>query len=208
MAGFAFQIIRSAIIVQPPYILLCIVLYNALLRGGGGGGPRPKIVCYIIVVEGYQILLNGSKNIDPSRIYPIFKIANTYNYLAAVRFTRDNLKILNFLQQDLNSVLHWSLQSNMLLHEDKFHFITHWAYLYSTLYELPHINKLFSYFTSSGITLYPTDTVKDLGVITPSDLSWSPHIGTVESRARSVTSWLISVFKTRAHPTMLYIHRW
>ena len=42
------------------------------------------------------MLFTGSKNIGPSRIYRIFKIANTYNYLAAARFTRDYLKILNF----------------------------------------------------------------------------------------------------------------
>ena len=42
------------------------------------GGPRPKIFVDIIVVEGkqsYQIFFTGSKNIDPSRIYRIFKIA-------------------------------------------------------------------------------------------------------------------------------------
>ena len=36
-----------------------------------------------------------------------------------------------------------------------------------------HISELFSYFTSSGITLYPTDIVKDLGIITSPDLSWA-----------------------------------
>ena len=85
------------------------------------------------------------------------------------------------LQQDLNDVINWSLQNNMLLHEDKFDLITHRANPLSTLYELPHISKLFSYFTSSGITLYLTDTAKDLGVITSSDLSWSPHIGSIVS---------------------------
>ena len=47
--------------------------------GGGGGGSSPtENICYIIFVEGkqsYQKLLTGSKNIDPSRIYRIFKIA-------------------------------------------------------------------------------------------------------------------------------------
>ena len=46
--------------------------------GGGGGGPRPKIIFNVIFVEGrqsYQMLFTGSKNIDPSRIYRIFKIA-------------------------------------------------------------------------------------------------------------------------------------
>ena len=45
---------------------------------GAGGGPRPKIIFNVIFVEGrqsYQILFTGSKNIDPSRIYRIFKIA-------------------------------------------------------------------------------------------------------------------------------------
>ena len=44
----------------------------------GAGGPRPKIIFNVIFVEGrqsYQMLFTGSKNIDPSRIYCIFKIA-------------------------------------------------------------------------------------------------------------------------------------
>ena len=133
-----------------------------------------------------------------------------------VRFFADDTRIMKeiscvndtaMLQQDLNDVIHWSLQNNMLLHEDKFDLITHRANPLSTLYELPHISELFSYFTFSGITLYPTDTVKDLGVITSSDLSWSPHIGSIVSRARSVASWVLSVFKTMARPTMLTLYK-
>ena len=49
-----------------------IIKYTSVFKGaGGGGGPRPKRFFYIIVVEGkqsYQMLLTGSKNIDPSRI--------------------------------------------------------------------------------------------------------------------------------------------
>ena len=44
----------------------------------GQGGPRPKIILNVIFVEGrqsYQMLFTGSKNVDPSRIYRIFKIA-------------------------------------------------------------------------------------------------------------------------------------
>ena len=75
-------------------------------------------------------------------------------------------------------------------------------------YELPHISEIFSYFTSSGIILYPTDTVKYLGVIISSYQSRSPHIGTLVSRARSVASWvLLSVLKTRARPTMLTLYK-
>ena len=45
---------------------------------GAGGGPRPKIIFNVTFVEGrqsFQMLFTGSKNIDPSRIYCIFKIA-------------------------------------------------------------------------------------------------------------------------------------
>ena len=45
---------------------------------GAGGGPRPKIIFKVIFVDGgqsYQMLFTGSKNIDPSLIYRIFKIA-------------------------------------------------------------------------------------------------------------------------------------
>ena len=52
--------------------------FRVELRGQGGGGPRPKIIFNVIFVEcrkTYQMLFTGSKNIDPSRIYRIFKIA-------------------------------------------------------------------------------------------------------------------------------------
>ena len=54
-----------------------------------------EIVCNAIFVEGrqgYQMFLPDKKN-DP---ISFSKSQNTYNYLAAVRFTPDYLKILNF----------------------------------------------------------------------------------------------------------------
>ena len=55
-----------------------------------------------------------SKNIDPSWIYCIFKIAKyiqTYNYLAVVRFTRDYLKILKFVTKNLSPPTVFELQT-------------------------------------------------------------------------------------------------
>ena len=57
-----------------------MIFYASNSRYGlrGQGGPRPKIIFNVIFVEGrqsYQMLFTGSKNIDPSRIYRIFKIA-------------------------------------------------------------------------------------------------------------------------------------
>ena len=68
------------------------------LRGQGGGGPRPKIIFTVIFVEGrqsYQMLFTGSKNIDPSRIYRIFKIAKYIQLpVGEDRFLVSKLKIL------------------------------------------------------------------------------------------------------------------
>ena len=53
--------------------LLSYINLLYILRGQG-----PKIIFNVIFVEGrqsYQMLFTGSKNIDPSRTYPIFKIA-------------------------------------------------------------------------------------------------------------------------------------
>ena len=90
-------------------------MYKITLKGAGG--PRPKIFLYAIFVEGkqsYQMLFTGSKNIDPSRIYCIFKIANyadnctlsvtvaSIKYTTVHIFTCDYLKILNFDTKNLS----------------------------------------------------------------------------------------------------------
>ena len=71
----------------------------------GQGGPRPKIIFYVIFVEGrqsYQMLFTGSKILILAGFIAFSKLQNTYNYLAAARFTRDNLKILNFDTKNLS----------------------------------------------------------------------------------------------------------
>ena len=65
----------------------------------GQGGHRPKIIFYAILVEGkqsYQMLFTRSKILILAGFIAFSKLQNTYNYLAAARFTHDYLKILNF----------------------------------------------------------------------------------------------------------------
>ena len=76
--------------------------------------------------------------------------------------------------------------------------LAHWVYL---LGQPLSRNRVFQNFSGEPPPL------KDLGVITSSDLSWSPHIGTIVFRARSIASWVLSVFKTRASPTMLTLYK-
>ena len=82
--------------------------------GGGGGGVPTEIFFYIIFVEGkqsYQMLFTGSKNIDPCRIYRIFKIAKHIQLPCGRRYTRDYLKISNFDTKNLSSPTVFELET-------------------------------------------------------------------------------------------------
>ena len=65
-------------ICRKTYLSIKIEMLTIIKWLRGQGGPRPKIIFNVIFVEGrqsHQMLFTGSKNIDPSRIYRIFKIA-------------------------------------------------------------------------------------------------------------------------------------
>ena len=94
-------------------------------------------------------------------------------------------------------------RNNMVLHEDKFELLVHRGNPNESLYELPFVCQTQTYKASGGNMLYPTDQVKDLGVIVSSDMSWSHHVSSMASRARKVAFWVLSAFKCRNRITML-----
>ena len=135
--------------------------------------------------------------------------------LSTIRFFADDTRLLKHifchtdsseLQKDLDSVIKWSKENNMSLHEDKFEVMIHKHRPHSLLYELPFAICEMTYNTSDSI-LYPVDQLKDLGVIVSSDLSWSPHVSSLTSRARSIASWVLSAFRRRDRLTMLTLFK-
>ena len=60
---------------------------------------------------------------------------------------------------------------------------------------------------SSEICLDPVKKVRDLGVMVSSDLTWSGHIGSMVSNARSKLSWVFSVFRTRDRAVMTTLYK-
>ena len=75
------------------------------------------------------------------------------------------------------------------------------------MYELPFVNEYMSYEVSNGNTLQPTPILRDLGVIVSSDISWTPHITKITCKARAVSSWICSVFRTRDRIAMLTLYK-
>ena len=110
------------------------------------------------------------------------------------------------LQEDLYSILDWSRRNNMKLHEQKFELLNHLHNSSNSCSELPFYSETLFYKVSSDIILHPVSDVRDLGVMVSSDLSWSKHIGSVVSKARSTLSWMLSVFKTRERTIMTTLY--
>ena len=66
------------------------------------------------------------------------------------------------LQKDLNTIISWSRQNNMDLHEDKFELINYKINSSKLLSELPFTSCLHSYETLNGKDLLPSNSVKTL----------------------------------------------
>ncbi len=114
---------------------------------------------------------------------------------------------VSLLQEDLNNVTLWAKQNNMKLHEDKFELLVHKSNPNFVFNQLPFALDHMSYQISSGETLYPADSLRDLGVQVTSELSWSKHVSNITRKGRSVASWVFSVFKTRNTETMLTLYK-
>jgi hypothetical protein len=111
------------------------------------------------------------------------------------------------LQEDLYAVIKWSERNNMQLHEDKFEYLYHSCDRNNAFKELPFFKEQFWYDTSSGITLRPSDSVKDLGVIVSADLKWEIQINAMIKKAKSMSAWVFNVFKCRDTTTMMTLYK-
>ena len=111
------------------------------------------------------------------------------------------------LQEDLNSVIQWTAENNMLLHEGKFQYINHNCGESKLLQELPFTSELYEYITPNGTILSPEDSVRDLGIKVTSSLTWSPHIRNIVDNANRMAAWILSVFHTRDSEVMLTLFK-
>nr|ADO22611.1 LIM class homeobox transcription factor Lmx [Mnemiopsis leidyi] len=109
------------------------------------------------------------------------------------------------LQEDMNRVVTWSVDNNMVLHEGKFEFLCYRTGSSKWLEEMPFTNLHLQYTTPAGFTLSPQSSVRDLGVTLSSDYHWRIHINQMAAGARQLASWALGVFRDRSATVMLTI---
>ena len=116
---------------------------------------------------------------------------------------------MQILQTDLNSVIQWSEQNNMRLHSKKFELIIHRANPNSIglSKELPFLYTVSSYQLPDSSTLFETMDLRDLGIQVSANGSWSNHINKIVDKAKGVSSWVCSVFKSRNKEVMITLFK-
>ena len=138
------------------------------------------------------------------------------NIASTVRFFADDTRIsrkisgmndVRELQRDLDLVCKWSIENNMQLHEHKFELMSHRCCAGSVFDDLPFCIEQSSYKASKNITLFPASELRDLGLAVCSNLSWSAHISKITSTARSMASWVLSVFRSRDKEVMMTLYK-
>ena len=107
------------------------------------------------------------------------------------------------LQEDLFNVIKWASQNNMQLNESKFEILNYKLNNSLLLRQLPFSSENFSYSLTTGETIEPAQTVRDLGVILSNDCSWTPHIQQMLKSAVVMSAWVFSVFRDRSASLML-----
>ena len=95
----------------------------------------------------------------------------------------------------------------MQLHEDMFEYLYHSCDRNNAFKELPFFKEQFWYDTSSGITLRPSDSVKDLGVIVSAVLKWEIQINAMIKKAKRMSAWAFNVLKCRDTTTMMTLYK-
>jgi len=145
----------------------------------------------------------------------MFRISTLRSFADDTRISKriTSLADCALLQKDLDHVLNWSKDNNMVLHEKKFELLQHDQHhnaFTELLYELPFVRdevETIYNLPASDVTLEPSVLVRDLGVSISKYLSWSDHISIITDAARRTAAWVLSVFLDRSQTTMLQLYK-
>ena len=106
-----------------------------------------------------------------------------------------NLSDKEKLQADLEIIYSWAEVANLQFNDTKFELMQYG--------ENGTLHTLFDYKTSLNALITPSTTVKDLGIIMSTDLSFKHHIDNMIDEAKKRAAWALRTFKTRDWCSML-----
>ena len=108
-----------------------------------------------------------------------------------------SLNNISALQDDLDRLYHWTTKSNMKLNDDKFEVMR---------YGPDEVLKLCtSYLTPSGSIITEKQELRDLGVTMSNDCHFNTQITKIITTGKSMISWILRSFNTRAEKHMLLL---
>ena len=161
------------------------------------GVPQGSVLgplLFIIYINDLSNLIKNAK---------ILTFADDTKIISKISSVEDTIS----LQENLNSIMEWSIRNNMSLNNQKFELMCHKTHLMNKSLEsfssLPFFNEYSTYTTSEYDTISTSDKVRDLGIIIDPNLNWQLQIQTVYKKCKQLCSWILSVFYSRDKLVML-----
>ena len=106
-----------------------------------------------------------------------------------------NIADIRKLQADLNAIYKWTTCNNMQLNGLKFEQLKYG--------KNDDLKKQSIYLTDTGLNISEKKSVKDLGVILNTDMSYKQHIDSQVQKVKNISSWIYRTFKTRDKTVMI-----
>ena len=94
----------------------------------------------------------------------------------------------------------------MKLNEEKFELIIHTppnkVHSNGLFEELP-FNNIYTTYSTGKDDIYPSNVVRDLGILINSELNWGDHIHSLCKKGKQLSGWILNVFHSRDKSVML-----
>ena len=170
--------------------------YKTQVKSGVPQGSVLGPLLFIVYINDLSTVLNAHEN-----SCRVFTFADDTKLVSKVSSCLDQAA----LQSTLNDIQNWSASNNMSLNDKKFELLIHGLGVANQnkilMSELP-FNQCFHTYSTPNCCIYPSSTVRDLGVFLDNKLDFKTHYNTIYKKAKQLSAWAFNTFYTRAKEPM------